>query len=104
MAASAYSSCSAAVRLANVSGSDVPSAMMVMPDTAARRPTTQPSSPPICGTKTGWRVEKGVEGEVRAKQPCIDTGTSKRGDGRYEPLPPTTYSLYHPHNGSPHER
>ena len=48
MAASAYSSCKAAVLLAKVSGSDVPKAMIVIPDTAAFMPNTHPSSVPNC--------------------------------------------------------
>lgn len=42
MAASACSSCFAAVRLANVSGKLVPRAMMVIPVTLVFRPITQP--------------------------------------------------------------
>ena len=48
MAASACSSCSAAVLLANVSGRDVPRAMMVMPATLGLRLITQPSRFPNC--------------------------------------------------------
>lgn len=45
MAASACSSCLAAVRLANVSGKLVPRAMRVIPVTLVSRPITQPSKP-----------------------------------------------------------
>lgn len=45
MAASACSSCLAAVRLANVSGKLVPRAIRVIPVTLVSRPITQPSKP-----------------------------------------------------------
>ena len=47
IAASAYSSCKAAVLLAKVSGKLVPKAITVMPATLAFRPTTHDSKFPI---------------------------------------------------------
>lgn len=46
--ASAPMSCSAALRLAKVSGKLVPIAMMVIPLTLFLRPATQPNSLPSC--------------------------------------------------------
>lgn len=48
IAASACSSCMAAVRLANVSGKLVPKAIIVIPVTLVFKPTTHPSKCPSC--------------------------------------------------------